>query len=346
VRRGYLVEPHFKVPARATKGVLSGDGVDVGIIFGHEGRLLLINDGMRASDEQGFRFCTRCRLWNPPDDHFGSDKPCGEAEDSLVHKVVIFNEGLHDILLLDVDGSSDRALTLMHALRTGVQVAFGLDQSEVGGFIFAQPDGRHLVLLYDTDEGGIGVLEQLGRGKGWARLIERTLEILHFDPVSGDEQPDACVRACYDCLMTFYNQLDHDRLDRSLVRDLLLGLRAPAYEFSGDESRWEDLVNDAVGSLEPEVLSRIRKLGLPAPSELHKTIHVNGDPIAEADLFYEPKTVVFIDGPAHDKNYVDAADETKRRKLKARGYQVVVIHHSAVDDGVKELAERLNIPLS
>jgi very-short-patch-repair endonuclease len=73
---------------------------------------------------------------------------------------------------------------------------------------------------------------------------------------------------------------------------------------------------------------------------------VNGEPIAEADLFYEPRIVVFIDGPDHDKDYVGAADEAKRRKLKARGYQVVVIHHAAVDDGVKELAERLNVSLS
>jgi hypothetical protein len=346
IRRGYLVEPHFKVPARATKGVLSGQHANVPVLFGHEGRLLLVNAGMRAADEQGFRFCTTCRLWNPPDDHFGPDKPCGEAEDSLVRKVVIFNEGLHDILLLDIDGSEDRALTLMHALRTGVQVAFGLDQSELGGFVFPQPNGRHLVLLYETDEGGIGILEQLGRGEGWARLIERTLEILHFDPASGEEQPGACVRACYECLMTFYNQLDHDRLDRTLIRDLLLGLRTPSYEFAGGESRWEDLVDDAVRSLEPEVLTRIRRLGLPAPDELHKTIHVNGEPIAEADLFYEPKVVVFIDGPDHDKDYVGAADEAKRRKLKARGYQVVVIHHAAVDHGVKELAERLNVALS
>jgi very-short-patch-repair endonuclease len=73
---------------------------------------------------------------------------------------------------------------------------------------------------------------------------------------------------------------------------------------------------------------------------------VNGDPIAEADLFYEPKIVVFIDGPDHDKDYVGAADEAKRRKLKARGYQIVVIRHDSLDEGVRELADRLNVSLS
>lgn len=90
----------------------------------------------------------------------------------------------------------------------------------------------------------------------------------------------------------------------------------------------------------------MRKLGLPAPDELHKIIKVNGDPIAEADLFYEPKIVVFIDGPKHDTDYVEVADVEKRKKLKARGYQIVVIRHDDVDAGVKELAGRLNVSLS
>jgi hypothetical protein len=346
IRRGYIVEPHFKMPLRARKGVLRGEGVEIPVTFGHEGRLLLVNEGMRAGDEKGFRFCTRCRLWNPGPDHFSPDKPCGEAEDSCVSKVVIFNEGLHDILLLDVAGTADAAVTLMHALRTGIQVAFGLDQSELGGFAFSQPTGRHLVLLYETDEGGIGILDQLGRGDGWKRLIERTLEILHIDPSSGTDDGDACVRACYDCLLTFYNQLDHDRLDRSLIKEMLLALRELEFEFSGDESRWDDIFAAADHSLEPDVLHRMHKLGLPAPDELHKVIKLNGDPIAEADLFYEPKIVVFIDGPKHDADYVGVADVEKRKKLKGRGYQIVVIRHDDVEAGVRELAERLNVSLS
>jgi hypothetical protein len=73
--------------------------------------------------------------------------------------------------------------------------------------------------------------------------------------------------------------------------ELLLALREPGFEFSGNESRWDDVLAEAVHTLEPDVLSRMRKLGLPAPDELHKIIKLNGDPIAEADLFYEPKIV-------------------------------------------------------
>jgi hypothetical protein len=145
--------------------------------------------------------------------------------------------------------------------------------------------------------------------------------------------------------MTFYNQLDHDHLDRTLIRGLLLGLRETSYATTSDEGRWSDLEAAAVKSLELEVLTKMRKLGFPAPDELHEIIRFNGDPIAEADIFYHPKLVVLIDGPDHEKDYVAVADEAKRKKLKARGYQIIVIHHSNVDGGIKELAERLNVSL-
>ena len=339
VRRGYVLEPHFKLPPRPRRGILNGDGVELPVLFGHEGRVLLVNLGFRAGKEEGFVLCSRCRLWSPPDDHFGPDKPCGEREDAMAEGVVIFNEGLHDVLVLDVDGSQDLALTLMHALRTGIQVAFGLDQSELGGFVFPQPDGRKRILLYETDEGGIGVLEQLGRGEGWQRLIDRTLEIVHIDLATGKER-DACAKACYDCLLSFYNQADHASLDRSLVVSLLQGLRGGSHEFSSDDGGWEEFQREAVG-MEPTVLARLRKRGLPPPDRMHEVIRIDGEPVAEADLVYDPKLLVFVDGSPHRKDYVAVADEEKRRKLKARGYRLVVVTEEDIEGGVSALAAQL-----
>lgn len=61
---------------------------------------------------------------------------------------------------------------------------------------------------------------------------------------------------------------------------------------------------------------------------MHRIISKDGEPIAEADLYYEPKITVFIDGPDHDKEHVKLDDERKRSKLKKLGYKVVIIHHS------------------
>lgn len=45
-----------------------------------------------------------------------------------------------------------------------------------------------------------------------------------MDPATGEETPDACVRACYDCLLSFSIQFDHALLDRTAVVPVLRGL--------------------------------------------------------------------------------------------------------------------------
>ena len=64
-----------------------------------------------------------------------------------------------------------------------------------------------------------------------AAVARQALELLHFDPETGDDlrpaddRPTtmACSRACYECLMSYYNQRDHRLLNRHAVRDCLAG---------------------------------------------------------------------------------------------------------------------------
>jgi very-short-patch-repair endonuclease len=74
---------------------------------------------------------------------------------------------------------------------------------------------------------------------------------------------------------------------------------------------------------------------------MHKDYQQDGEPIAEADLYYEPKIAVFIDGPDHDKEHVKLDDERKRTKLKKLGYKVIVVHHLDTLNGVELLKTSL-----
>ena len=69
------------------------------------------------------------------------------------------------------------------------------------------------------------------------RKAARTaLEIMHFDPDTGEDmsvdEPDRerCVRACYDCLLSYSNQTLHEQINRHLVRDLMLKLASAQVE--------------------------------------------------------------------------------------------------------------------
>ena len=62
------------------------------------------------------------------------------------------------------------------------------------------------------------------------RVAREALRICHFDPDEGTDLrrgPPAredCEAACYDCLMSYSNQLDHALLDRQAILPVLLRL--------------------------------------------------------------------------------------------------------------------------
>ena len=94
--------------------------------------------------------------------------------------------------------------------------------------------------------------------------------------------------------------------------------------------------------LERQVLRAIRGRGLPLPDEAQKTLYDGDAPVAIADFYYEPRIVVLVDGSPHHLYYVQAADDWKRRRLRALGYRIVVVRGEEMDTGLNDLAERLH----
>lgn len=259
--------------------------------------------------------------------------------------MTLFVEGQHDMLILDLSDApgvdETLARSLGYALEVAIEVAFQLDGSELANYVFFSEATGWRVLLYETDEGGMGVLHQLGRGEGWDRLLNHARQVLHVT-LEGKEEDDACAAACYDCLLSFYNQQYHDLLDRRPVVALLASLAGEAFETHGAPNGYEPLLATAVG-MEGAVLKRMMARGLPAPDDAHKVIQI-GDEFVEADLFYAQGSVcVFCDGTPHDGAAVAAADERKRNQLKSRGYKVVAVGYGDVDTGLDELALRLGL---
>src|SRR5262249_47764569 len=86
--------------------------------------------------------------------------------------------------------------------------------------------------------GGAGVLGRLTMdAEALAKVARAALELMHYrnidaaiaaaDPGQLIEQDDArCVKGCYRCLLSYYNQPDHEEIDRTddPVRLLLLRL--------------------------------------------------------------------------------------------------------------------------
>ena len=108
-----------------------------------------------------------------------------------------------------------------------------------------------------------------------------------------------------------------------------------------DNVLFDIYMKEAASDLERTVIRMLKDQGIRLPVSIHKIISKDGEPIAEADLYYDPKIVVFIDGPAHEKEYVKLDDDRKRTKLKKLGYKVIVILYNNISEGVDALIESI-----
>ena len=148
--------------------------------------------------------------------------------------------------LLDARASQEDELkfmaTLQAALSRAITQHFQIESSEL--FVEPLPDRYHrrLLMIYESGEGGSGVLSRIAKGNTLASIADSALKLMHYnkgndqiwdldkqqqyntlpkitsDPKHqhplGEEQGDTCFTACYNCLLSYHNQMDHPLLDR------------------------------------------------------------------------------------------------------------------------------------
>jgi ATP-dependent helicase YprA (DUF1998 family) len=231
------------------------------------------------------------------------------------------------------------AKTLVNTLIQSICTVMNLDDNEIKGFYqpFTGQNGK--LIIFETSEGGTGTLSSIVRNVDLLnRIARKSLDILHFDE-HGKDNEGACSTACYNCICNFFNQRDHKLFDRHTVIDFLLSLsKTSSIQGSQDDNVLFDMyMQQAVSDLEKKVLRLLKENGIKLPIEMHKVISKDRELIAEADLFYEPKISVFVDGPDHDMEHIKLDDERKRSKLKKLGYKLVIVHHAEIQKGIKLL---------
>lgn len=354
LRQGYRIEPAFRLPQLGVRtGVLTAaDGTTISVTFGRLGHVLQANLGLMRSDGH-FSLCGRCRQWNPdPNEHYGSESDCLPQVENYIEDVVIFNDGLHDLAVLDVEAPDGFdpdvfAYSFLYTLMAAMGTHFGIEESELGGTVFpvsGEPQARK-VLLYETDEGGIGVLDRMTTPEAWEAVAHRALDILHVN-ADGTDQPDACQESCYECLRSFYNQWHHEKMDRSLVIPLLRAIaRDVDITVTAGTTEWDDMMTSFDSATEEHMVQRLREASIPAPTQAHVGLPPSS-PVASADLYYSGEGLhlaVFLDGGVHEGATQQKIDSSRRETLRDAGYAVLVIRHDDLDAGLQELRNRLDL---
>jgi very-short-patch-repair endonuclease len=366
IRRGYKLSDHYhRSQNLPTWEATANDDTLMTLAYEHNGAILRVNTGTQKIEQDfqdaGFTLCTACNRWIFGDesvkkhlDRNNKSYRCyrNATEEDIIHGIVLYNQSMHDVVTIDcvppAELPSERFesfyWTLSQAVILGLQIYTNVDVDEVQTFLVPHPEaaGRYTIVLYEAAEGGAGILEALRHQDVLHGVAHTAREMLHeFDPV--EEQ---CERACYECLCNFYNQSVHDVFDRKLVLPLLAQLESALVRpviSTSDLKRCEELLTLCESEFEKNVLREVCKRGFPLPSDAQKTIFEVDEPVAQADFYYDDRSiVVFVDGEHHDAEPTKSTDKTKRERLEAMGYRIFVIRYDEeLSQRIKDLAKWL-----
>lgn len=246
-RQGFELQTTFewatrdqKIDARAID-VMVGRECVARCVYGPGATITRLNLGLRRRRDRtqhGFFLDPVSGYWRKGEDEDSQDDGPVDPLASLRQRIVPCVRDHKNALLVrpsePLDGKD--LATCQYAILRGVESVFQLEEGEVLTEPMPTREERTGFLLYEAAEGGAGVLSRLVAEQGRiAEVATRALAILHYSvdpqlPMDPSALVDAagteCVAACYRCVMSYYNQPDHDLLDRRQlgVRQWLLGL--------------------------------------------------------------------------------------------------------------------------
>ncbi|MDP9809898.1 superfamily II DNA/RNA helicase [Rhizobium tibeticum] len=228
-RRGFDIQTVFEWTGEqgnldVRQAVARSNGEPIATLdFGNRAKLSRINKGLRRRKEKsilGFMIDPSNGRWVADDADDGYDDS-GDIGTAKAQRIVPIVEDYKNALLVRPYASftSAQMATLQHALVRGIQVSSELEEGELLGEPLPARDNRNVILLYEATEGGAGVLNRLVADKTKiAKVAREALEIMHyrFDEATAsvEQMENACIAGCYRCLLSYYNQTDHELIDR------------------------------------------------------------------------------------------------------------------------------------
>ncbi len=318
------------------------------LTYGQAATLWRINLGWmrrKNKEQHGFVLDTERGYWAKNDQSADDpDDPMSPRTD----RVIPYVEDRRNCLLFEPGDSQNATVmaSLQAILKSAIQVKYQLEDNELAAEPLPNEYERNVILLYESAEGGAGVLRRLlDEPQAIREVAQEALLLCHFDPETETDLRHApraqedCEAACYDCLLSYYNQRDHRLLDRQAIRDFLFDL-TEAHVVAGPAEKprsehLEQLMRGTDSELERKWLRYMEKHQLHLPTHAQRLIESCG---TRPDFYYEDSMVaIYVDGHYHDFPERRERDAAYTTCLEDRGYIVIRFGHE--DDWASKITE-------
>jgi superfamily II DNA/RNA helicase len=326
---GYVTEMYLNsadnlVDATKIKLTVEGDEL-MKLFYAPAAKLILLNKKWKRGTDDGFDidaksgfFKTKKQKENP--------KP-----DDPISNVMLYTYDTSDILYVQPIKSlgltEEGVITMQYALEKAIEQFYNIEPIEIDAKLMGSGENKN-IMLFESAEGSIGVLKDISRNPAKLRtMFLKAYEICGYDFETKEDKFPLRPKASYDDLLSYYNQMDHSKIDRhSIIKALELLIAANPDDTVG-------------GSYEEKYESLLKGLHhrSPGEKELLDYLYVNGYRLpdytnynmekyyVQPDFVYEKdKALIFVDGGIHKNAIVKATDERNRKTLELAGFDLLV----------------------
>ena len=237
-RQGFEIQTTFAFDASNYRNsqIVSDDEGDIFTVdYAQAANISRINKGLRRRKDKaqtGFVINPKTGVWVSQEKGNKSEE---KRPDDIRQTIVPIVEDRKNALLIrfndkwiaELGKESDKTIaTLQHALARGIEAVYQLEEGEILVEPTPSRQDRKALFFYEATEGGAGALEQiLSEKSSLSKIARKALEIMHFEPSSFEEarndiaalkeKPDIdCVAGCYRCVLSYFNQPDHEDIER------------------------------------------------------------------------------------------------------------------------------------
>lgn len=339
-RSGYDIFSFFNFPhgIENTESVVLKKGGEklLQLYFSKTANLVKVNTKARRSQKEGFKIDQRNGVW--VQERALENNP--ELRDN-VREIKLYTKDTADVLYIqplgNVGATPEQVVSLSYALKRGIEKLFLVEESEIAVSIMGDPMKPN-ILINEASEGSLGILSQLIseplKMKEW---FTASYEILHFDPLTREETEigKALPHATYQDLLSYYNQIYHQQLNRYDIKETLEQLMDCDIELvqgsdNDREEQYQYLLQayDKNSSTELKFIKFLYENGYVLPDKAQVNLK---DYYISADFVFKNgfgDVLIFCDGSVHDLEEVKKRDEMINKILSEGSLDVIRWHYS------------------